>query len=313
MKIEDVFNFRNAKSKGFEDYEEGDMPFVTNGFRNNGVQGYVKPKRGDRLFTHEGICISAFCEATVQSPPFLARGNGGSGLLVLEPKTSLTYAQLMEIAAYINSAHRWKFSYGRMVNWERVKHLEISYSRSPSPRVTLKSLLPKVERQKPVQQNPKFVSFNITELFDLLRGDFHAIDKLEEGKFATVSRVAYDNGIVGFYAKPRGANIYPKGTITVATTSGDAFVQTDEFISTDNVIILKPKRSFTLEDLFFIANMINRERWRVSYGRQCYKAIFSKTNIFLPVNKDGSLDHAYMKQIVSNGYNFGRVKQHITA
>lgn len=311
MKIEDVFNFRNAKSKGFEDYEGGDIPFVTNGFRNNGVQGYVNPKRGDRLFTYEAICLSAFCEATVQSPPFLARGNGGSGLLVLEPKTALTNAQLMEIAAYINKAHRWKFSYGRMVNDERVKHLEIRYSNTPPQRVTLKQLLPKVERQKPIQQHPTFVPINITKLFDLLRGDFHAIDKLEEGKFATVSRVAYDNGIVGFYEKPRGAKVYAKGTITVATTSGDAFVQTDDFISTDNVLILKPKRSFTLEDLYFIANMINRERWRVSYGRQCYKAIFSKTNIYLPVMKDGSLDHDYMKNIVSNAYNFKRVKQHL--
>jgi hypothetical protein len=88
--IDDLFIPHTAKSVGFERYAPGDVVYVTNGFRDNGVLGFVKPKAGDRVFKFRGLAVSAFCEATVQIPPFIARGNGGSGLLVLEPKQTLT-------------------------------------------------------------------------------------------------------------------------------------------------------------------------------------------------------------------------------
>jgi hypothetical protein len=308
MKLSCLFKFLNAKSKGFEEYPSGDIAFVTNGFRNNGVVGYVTPLRGDRVFHFEGICISAFCEATVQKPPFLPRGNGGSGLLVLEPRESMALEELMKVASYINSVHGWRFSYGRMVNVERVKDLEINLDFKPHLDKTVQEIIPHHTSSRLEFKNIKFKLFNITDFFTLERGHFHALDRLKEGPYTTVSRVAEDNGVVGFFGKPKNAKAYPGGTITVATTSGDAFVQLNEFIATDNVVILIPKTSFSVEDLFFIACMINRERWRVSYGRQCYKAIFAKTNIFMPVNDDGSLDHEYMRTVVSNSYNFRAVK-----
>ena len=54
--------------------------------------------------------------------------------------------------------------------------------------------------------------------------------------------------------------------------------------------------------------MINKEKWRVSYGRQCYKTVFAKTNIFLPVNERKELDRDYMKKMVSESYNFDFIK-----
>jgi len=217
---------------------------------------------------------------------------------------------LMQIASYINKVHRWKFSYGRMVNKERVKNLDIVFYEKMSLKKTLKELLPKPTTKKNNYEGHKFSTFNITELFDLERGDFHALDRLSCGKYPTVSRVAYDNGIVGFFDKPKNANIYPSGTITVATTTGDAFVQLDDFIATDNVVILMPKIKFTLEELFFIAAMINREKWRVSYGRQCYKTTFAKTNICLPTQENRVLDSKYMQNVVSNSYNFDMIKSY---
>jgi len=226
MKLDDLFIFHAAKSKGFEDYQNGDVAFITNGLRNNGIQGYVTPKERDRIFNFEGICLSAFCEATVHKPPYLPRGNGGSGLLVFEPKEEISFEQLSQIAAFINQAHRWRFSYGRMVNKERVKDLEIRIAKKISFRQTAEALLPKSTHVKTnICHKPTFSMFNITRFFDLERGDFHALDRLNEGQYPVVSRVTYDNGVTGFYDKPKGAKVYPKGTITIATTTGDAFVQ----------------------------------------------------------------------------------------
>jgi hypothetical protein len=311
MKLNELFNFHNAKSGAFEDHETGEIPFVTNGFRDNGIIGFVKPNKNDRVFNFEGLCISAFCETTVQKPPFLARGNGGSGLTVLEPKSRLTFNQLTQIAGEINLRHSWRFSYGRMAITDRLVDLTIGLESQIKLKKKISDLLPKPSKRVVITKTPEFKEFNVTQLFELGRGDFHALDRLEEGKYPTVSRVAEDNGIVGYFKKPADALIYPKGTITVATTTGDAFVQLDDFICTDNIVILKPKVELTQEDLFFIASMITREKWRVSYGRQCYKTIFAKTNINLPVTPEGNLDKDYIKEVVSKAYHFNDVQVYL--
>ena len=77
MKIEELFIPHTARSSGFKSYEAGKVAFITNGFKRNGVLGFVKPKPADKVFRFTGIALSAFCEATVQMPPFIARGNGG--------------------------------------------------------------------------------------------------------------------------------------------------------------------------------------------------------------------------------------------
>ena len=101
-RIEEVFIPHTAKSSGFRSYQSGMVAFVTNGFRFNGVLGFVKPRPKDRVFDFLGIVLSAFCEATVQMPPFIGRGNGGSGLIVLEPKSRMGAGDLGYIAAHIN-------------------------------------------------------------------------------------------------------------------------------------------------------------------------------------------------------------------
>jgi len=88
--VKDLFLQDTAKSHAYSSYQEGGTAFISNGLSNNGVVGYVTSQPGDKVFDSTAICVSAFCEATVQSPPFIARGNGGSGLIVLRPKHQVT-------------------------------------------------------------------------------------------------------------------------------------------------------------------------------------------------------------------------------
>jgi hypothetical protein len=120
-----LFTIQKAKSKGFESYEKGDIPFITNGIGNNGVQGFVKPNETARVFKTDAICVSAFCEATVQKAPFLPRGNGGSGLSVLVPKQTMSLDELLLHASYINKVYGWRFSYGRMIKMDRLKDMKL--------------------------------------------------------------------------------------------------------------------------------------------------------------------------------------------
>ena len=120
-KIKNLFNIENAKSKGYEHYEEGNIPFVTNGDYDNSIVGFVKPLEKDRVFEKASICLSSFCEATIQTPPFLPRGNGGSGLVVLVPKKEMTEEELYFYTAQINMM-KWKFRFSRMLIGRRIKN-----------------------------------------------------------------------------------------------------------------------------------------------------------------------------------------------
>jgi len=146
-------------------------------------------------------------------------------------------------------------------------------------------------------------SFRAEALFTLNRGHFHSIANLDPGPNITISRVSTDNGMVGFYEKPDDAVILAAKTLTVSTVTGDAFVQPQPFIATDNVVLCTPKAPHApmcLTSLYFIAAMLNRVRWRYSYGRQCYKSKFAQTDVVLPVKGDNSLDENYMGAIVEN-------------
>jgi len=147
---------------------------------------------------------------------------------------------------------------------------------------------------------PKMKEFVITELFDIERGQFHAINRLAEGKYPTVSRVSSENGVVGFYKKPKNAKVYPSKVLTVSTVTGDTFLQINDFIATDNVLICIPKKPFKIYTLFYIQAMLNSQKWRYSYGRQPYKRIFQKTTIKLPVKEDGTIDADYIHKVVTN-------------
>ncbi len=140
--IDDLFTPHTARSTGFERYAPGDVAYVTNGFRDNGVLGFIKPKPGDKIFKFLGLAVSAFCEATVQIPPFIARGNGGSGLLVLEPKVPLTADQLAFYAAYINTFIRWRFSWYRQLSVKRIHRLQIPKPEAATGKFPVKELLP---------------------------------------------------------------------------------------------------------------------------------------------------------------------------
>lgn len=142
LRIDEVFTPHTARSVGLERYASGNVAYITNGLRDNGIVGFVKPKPRDKVFNRVGIVLSAFCEATVQIPPFIARGNGGSGLMVLEPKEPLTADQLGFVAAYINTFVSWRFSWYRQASVERIRRIKIPDPQSCSGEFSVAKLLP---------------------------------------------------------------------------------------------------------------------------------------------------------------------------
>ena len=308
----DLFNIYTANSKSIVEYSSGCIPFVSNGFYNNGVLGYVDPYPSDRVFKGGTISVSAFCEAVVQKEDYLPRGNGGSGLIVLEPKANMDYLRLNGYAAIINNALKWKYSYGRMVtkgrfSKESIPNTDFSCIIPPNVNDIIASIEKKQKILKCEIASP-LCRIPITDIFDLQHGSFHSIEALSIGSLPTVSRIDSNNGVVGLYDAPDDAEVFKSLTITVSTVSGDTFVQLENFIATDNVVICKPKIKLKTETVFFIALSLNLEKWRWSYGRQCYKNKFAKTEIYLPM-QNGCIDELAIKKFITRQWGWNYIKQ----
>jgi hypothetical protein len=304
------FKIVTARSRAFSDYSTGEVAFVSNGFYNNGVIGFVDPFTDDKVITELAICVSAFCEATVQKPPFVARGNGGSGLTILLPINKIDYDTMLNLASLINIHLKWKYSYGRMVNKMRLEKeiVPMVNLRGNTIAEQVKALIPKSHQSEKLDKNFFAMKIKVTQLFSLEHGDFHSLNDLDHGRYPTVSRIEYNNGIAGYYNKPTEANVYPPLTLTVSTVTGDCFVQLEEYIATDNVVILTPLFPLKRETLFFIAMMINKEKWRWMYGRQCYKNKFATTSVYLPCQETGEINEDLIKNICNTSWGWDFVE-----
>ena len=122
--IEEIFDVRRARSASFNDHEAGSVAFVSNG-EGSGIVGYVKPLGSETVFGKAGIAISAMSGASTQRQPFIARGSGGSGLVVLQPREEMVPEQLLCVAADYNCCTRWRFSWYRQITTEHIKRLSV--------------------------------------------------------------------------------------------------------------------------------------------------------------------------------------------
>lgn len=300
MKVAELFKVHIAKSHSFSTYQIGDTAFITNGFTNNGVQGFVKPLKGDRLFNFQGICVSAFCEATVQKPPFIGRGNGGSGVIVLEPLKDMSTQELLAYASSFNENIRWRFSYGRMISKDRILRLDVPRIDVKISNITEIDFLPHAKRTKIENIKLLYGTIPLISIFELHSGDYHNADTLPDGNIPLVSCGEKNNGIMKFIKSPKD-KIY-ENTLTIAyngqplTTNFHPY----KFSAKDDVAVCLAKKKLKLSTLIFIQLVINSEKWRYSYGRKCFKEKLSQVNLSLPIANNGEPDEKIIEEIVRN-------------
>jgi hypothetical protein len=292
----------NYGSHGYDNksiLDRGKTPLIASQGDDNGVFGFfdVPQKYQGPIITvpRTGSIGYAF----VQILPC----NVTDDCMVLTSLEKVPVEYLFYIAAAVRFS-KWRYNYGRKITPTRLGKLEVispqEYNANISYKEMYKQMYPGMTKNHSKSLESKAVKrFPVTELFDLQRGHFHAIDKLEKGKYPTISRVTDNNGLVGFYSKPQKAKVFPAGTMTISTVTGDAFIQYIPFIATDNVVMCIPKNPLRATTILYIQALLNRSKWRYSYGRQCYKRSFEKIMIDLPVTVEGKLDEDYIESVVT--------------
>src|SRR5258708_33287079 len=299
-KIEVLCTMHTAKGTGLVHYASGDTVYVTNGLGNNGVVGFVRPKPDDTVYKFVGLAVSAFGEATVQIPPFIARGNGGSGLVILEPKQPMSAHQLGYTAAYINTQIRWRFSWSRVATVDLLKSLEIPNIQHPPIKYQVKNLIPaRLAQPKPSWQ-ARFKEFPLDSLFELRSGDYHNASELPKGDTPLISCGDNNNGITAFVDVPSDRVF--QSLLTIAFNGMNTLTtkyHPYRFATKDDVAICIPRNPLRTSTLFFIQVMMAREQWRYNYYRKCFMEKLRRQSVALPA-RNGSVDEDTIHVVVAS-------------
>jgi hypothetical protein len=306
-RIDELFVLTRARSGLFSEYEAGDVPYIGNGLANNAVVGLVKPREGDRIFQERGIVVSAFAEATVQVPPFVACGRAGNGLTVLTPRETMSLAQLAYIAAYINRAIRWRFNWYRQTTVDRIKFLRVPHEAPENLGFDLCAAMPRQEAI-PTQHNlPELRPFVLNDLFELKAGEHHSIGHFPAGSTPIVSCGDANNGVAGFFSVD-GPVHREKLTISLnGQNTLTAKYHPYNFAAKDDVAVCTARNGLALSSVMYIQMMLSRERWRYSYYRKCFLDKLRRLSICLPT-RNGLLDEVEMARVVESSAYWAYVR-----
>lgn len=314
-RINEIFKVKSGDFHATKELDEGLVPLISCGEYDNGFIGYFNIPQ-NKSYEHAITVAYNGQPLTTKYHPYTFGAKDDVAVLI--PRKPLRDNTLLYIAVLIDR-NKWRYSYGRKCFREKLSNLSLNIPMLSNEQVDeeyidrifsdrLEDFVP-LKDSDGIEDVPSFKwhKFSLSEIFKTQRGDFHSISDLDSGSYMTVSRVSSNNGVVGYYDRPEGANKYSKGCLTISTVGGDTFVQLDDFIATDNVIVCMPKKSLRVTTLFFISFMLNRQKWRYSYGRQCYMNKVSKISFHLPV-ANGNLDENGMEKLVEQSPFWKEIK-----
>jgi hypothetical protein len=297
-RIDELFNVHRARSEIFSKYKAGgagDVPYVGNGLSDNAVAGLVKPRSKDIIFEFAGIAISAFCEASVQVPPFVGCGRAGNGVVILEPKSAMTIAEMAYFAAYINLAVRWRFSWYWQTTATRIMRLRVP-DKAPQVQFAVREALPKMSKPESNGIGLRFERVALSEIYELIPGDYHSVGHRPPGPIPVVSCGDLDNGVCGYFDITK--HVYDhKMTIAFNGSTLSAKYHPYRFAAKDDVAVCVPKKPLRLTTELFIQVMLRREQWRFSYYRKCFKAKLERVTVPLPKLGD-AIDEAAIQSVM---------------
>lgn len=294
-RIDDLFIPHRARSDIFSRYKPGSVPFIGNGLSDNAVVGLVTPLPKDKVFSFVGIAVSAFCEATVQAPPFVACGRAGNGLIVLEARQAMTAGNLAYYAAYINAGLRWRFSWYWQTTADRISRLLVPDNAPAGLKFSVAKNMPQMSNPASATNTMNFRLIALGSIFDVKGGDYHNLSALPAGSVPVVSCGDLDNGVCGYFEVDK--TYHDKMTIAFNGSTLAAKYHPYEFAAKDDVAVCSPRTKLKLTTLLFIQVMLGREQWRFNYYRKCYKEKLERVAVPLPVT-DGHIDEVAIENLM---------------
>ena len=152
--------------------------------------------------------------------------------------------------------------------------------------------------------NSNWKYFKLKELFNYNRGHTLNIENKDifKGEIPCINGSAENNGILCFLSQEitnEGFELQPCPSLSLSRVgnSGQTFLQTKPYFIADNAFSLVLKTSQSKEVYLFLSTILNRERFKYSYGRTISIKKYLETEIKLPCNNEEP-DWKYMDDFI---------------
>lgn len=167
-------------------------------------------------------------------------------------------------------------------------------------------------------------SFRFGELADsIYKAKAHAKVELTvsperlDGFIPFVTRTDVNNGVDCYVPRCELANVEQGNAIVIGDTTSTVFYEPDEFGTGEHIIVIRASWLNVYTGLFIVA-LLQRERFRYSYGRAFLMTSIKDTELRLPVVKgnsgyvpDWQLIEAYVKKLQWPSVTTSNNKKHI--
>ena len=140
----------------------------------------------------------------------------------------------------------------------------------------------------------EFREYKVTNLFNYTRGTRLIKSNRQDGKYPLVTAGEFDQGVKGFI-EPNTQKIY-NNAITIDMFC-NAFVHLDDFCCDDNILVLQSKNPINHKALFYIATVINMDKYKFGYGKQYRMNSLEAHKILLPT-LGGEINFSFMEKFI---------------
>ncbi len=305
MKLKDLFKIeygqREYHSKAFLEDEHGPTPLISSGASNDGFFGRfnIKPKYknvisvastgsvGWAFYHGYDCCIDDNC-------------------LVLVPNDRLSDEKMLFLTLLINK-DRYRYMYGRQVTPKRIGDIELPdfpgyVDDHKVPNIS--SIQNVTKAAKISLNNQKWKSFRLSDLFSIERGRCGSAEKLlEKGdEISYVGAKKEDNGFM--YKVLRSEKYVTKGNCIVFIGDGQGSVgystyQENDFIGS-TTLSMGRNENLNKFNAIFLITLLDKERFKYSFGRKWNGEKLKNTTIKIPVDKNNNPDWQFMEDYIKS-------------
>ncbi len=308
-KLSNLFEIRYGTSEEFVNMNESShrennsICFVSRTENNNGVSAFVE-KKSD-LIPIAADTLSVAVGGSVLST-FLQPYEYYTGfhVLILSPKIQMSERELIYYSICLKK-NKYKYNYGRQAN-KTLKDILV-------PEVVpekFKNLEVNKLDTRPLSNNKKILSdqnwkwFKLIDLFTFERGKCGSAEKLlEKGdEISYIGAKKEDNGFM--YKVVRDENYVTKKNCIVFIGDGQGSVgystyQENDFIGSTTLSMGRNDRLNKYNALYIIT-LLDKERFKYSFGRKWNGEKLKNTKIKLPVDKDSNPDWQFMQDYIKS-------------
>ena len=326
----DLFNIEAGIYHYPDEYEDGETPYVSASNIQNGISQKINLKPD-----FKGNCITTGkvgCTAFYQSNDFCAT----SDVNIFTPKKFKLNEKIgLFIVSVINMSENYKWSYGRQCrvgdSKEIIIKLPIQINEHQLPIIddscsfSKKGYIPdfvfmekyitslkcrpiktyNVNKDSNILSLKNWKEFSLGDLFEqvykakaYVKNELELVQVPQIGYMRFITRTDENNGC-DCYVKIDDNDIKEKGNaIIIGDTTSTIYYQAEDFVTGDHIVVCRANwiNKYTA---LFIKSIVEKERYRYSYGRAFKMDLIKSTIIKLPTKND-SPDWEFMENYIKS-------------